>query len=228
MLAKRKGTVRVGLVLAGGLVLGSVVSAHGHNPPDTWYDATWNGSNANDDRRVEYYLDSGDNWPTGHVTAVEVSDAKWSDIDPTDGFTFVRQAGFDDWDTCFGIDRDNVVSKDNLDQEWYGQTTRCQSISTNMERFHIRLNTTDYSFYWGSGSAYPDDEVHARGVLTHEFGHASGWDGSHWNQSGYPNLCEHDSSVPFHTMCSSVNKQRSWKWATLEAHDEHTFENAYP
>ena len=145
---------------------------------------------------------------------------------------YFDRIGVDDWDTCFGLDRDNVVSKSDLGSAEYGHTLVCPSASTNAERFHLELNSVDFDFYWGSGSDYPNGEAHARGILTHEFGHAAGgWLDpfvGHWDQEGQVNLCQHNSSVEFHTMCSGVSKANSWKQATLESHDVHTFENAYP
>ena len=152
------------------------------------------------------------------------SDSHWSNIDGGDGFYFDR-LGTEEWDTCFGIDRDNVVSKEDLDDGVIGSTQRCTSPG-HMERFHLKINSHDLDFFWGSGSSYPSGEYSARGILTHEFGHASGWD-EHWGDTGDNQLCP-SNSTDKHTMCASTSPSTSWSLASLETHDIHTFENAYP
>jgi hypothetical protein len=222
--------IAAALIVAAAFSVGRAGGALAHNG-GSFFPLPWNGDDQDDDGWVEYKLDSNDSWPASHITAVDVADAKWSDIDTDDAFVFDR-IGYDDWDTCFGLERDNVVSKSNLGSGEYGHTTVCPSASTNAERFHLELNTADFNYFWGSGSEYLSGEVHARGILADEFGHAAGgWLDpfvGHWDEEGYANLCQHSGSVEFHTMCSGVSRANSWKQATLEQHDVHTFENAYP
>lgn len=93
-------------------------------------------------------------------------------------------------------------------------------------RFFMDVDSQE-RWYAGTGST-PSTEVDLYGVLTHEFGHATGGWGpdlstgadQHWG-SGTA-LCDSD----LHTMCPAIPTGNS-QWRTLEAHDIHTFEAAY-
>jgi hypothetical protein len=109
-------------------------------------------------------------------------------------------------------------------------TVKCKDTSTgNWGRWYI---TIDSSFTWfvDSGDA-PSGQQHLRGVMSHEFGHASGWgsgsQGSHFPETDVacPSL-----GVDSATMCVEWggNYQSVQQYmATLEPHDTHTFLNVY-
>lgn len=66
-------------------------------------------------------------------------------------------------------------------------------------------------------------------VDAHEFGHATGV----WEHLTGTTLCSTaGSGVYFHTMCrgqpSGSDWDSEWRKSSLETHDVHTFENAYP
>lgn len=79
------------------------------------------------------------------------------------------------------------------------------------------------TWYAGSSLTVPAGHVDLRSGAAHEFGHAFGWNGTHLadNPGG---ICSGGSP---HTMCSGIlvgsSSQRS-----LETHDKHTFQAAYP
>jgi hypothetical protein len=91
------------------------------------------------------------------------------------------------------------------------------------------MNST-WTWYFGTGQNSNGDP-HFKGFITHEFGHATGgWLVGHWYQTSNadPSLCDTTNYMQYHTMCSGISDDKSWRWPTLEKHDEHTFQNAYP
>jgi hypothetical protein len=94
--------------------------------------------------------------------------------------------------------------------------------------FQIGVSTR-HPWWASSSTAVPSREYDLQGVLTHEFGHATGWywhwdDPKHVGGPGRTELCPVDNSR--HTMCAAI-----WSgtaiWRTLGSHDGHTFDNHY-
>ena len=76
-------------------------------------------------------------------------------------------------------------------------------------------------WYSGTGDA-PANDVDTWSVASHESGHATGF----YGHLEYPSsICQNDSSM--RTMCP-VYHDGTERQRTLEDHDYHTFENAYP
>jgi hypothetical protein len=103
-------------------------------------------------------------------------------------------------------------------------------------RFVMRVDSSD-NFNFGTGST-PTSRYDLLGVFAHEFGHAAGgWISPsgvdrHWPSdcepsNGCSTLCDYVSAPgDIHTMCRFV-PSGSNALRTLEAHDSHTFNDAY-
>jgi hypothetical protein len=113
------------------------------------------------------------------------------------------------------------------------RTVICVNPSDQYGRWWITIDP-DYTWYTGSGDA-PAGQQHLRGVMTHEFGHATGF-GSGSNGTGPGHFPESDNNA-----CPSLASDRATmcvEWggiyqsvqhymASLEPHDTHTFLNVY-
>lgn len=103
----------------------------------------------------------------------------------------------------------------------YAETVKCSSVYINS--FQMRFN--DDVDWWFQTDAPPAGQVDIWGISAHEFGHAGGFRGDHFNEAD-PDTCE--PGVPRHTMCAGTLYQGEVWQRTLELHDRETFDNAYP
>lgn len=73
------------------------------------------------------------------------------------------------------------------------------------------------------------NELDFESAAAHEVGHATGFSGQYDNGHFDPDgdLCGADLFTPTHTLCPSLELQ-STERRSLELHDRHTFQNAYP
>jgi hypothetical protein len=108
---------------------------------------------------------------------------------------------------------------DYLGSTVLGYTPHCENVAGVVTRFSMSIDA-DASWYVGTG-ATPNGRYDAWSVLTHEFGHATGWVG-HFAESD--SACPNDATRS--TMCPSIypgtDRQR-----TLGTHDRHTLQAAY-
>ncbi len=217
---------RLAAAAAAGIGLGllGTVPASAHTWTD-WYEDTWNI-----DTRVYWF---STRFPTGtniRARTVEAGDA-WEALSGTLQFNLGAGADRPPWPgTPEGTDCDDQLSYDVIDwvplpSTTYGITTTCLVNGT----FSLRMNDT-LPWYTGTGQN-PSNQVHFRGAIKHEFGHATGgWLVAHWNQppNADPSLCVSGSWMSYHTMCKGITEAQTWRWNTLETHDKHTFQAAYP
>ena len=99
----------------------------------------------------------------------------------------------------------------------------CHFLESDPDRIRVSSIQYDREENWHYGTdASGSNEISFRGVALHEFGHMSGWVG-HFSASSD----ECSGSGPYHTMCANPN-QSGDGWKSLEQHDKHTFNAAYP
>lgn len=90
-------------------------------------------------------------------------------------------------------------------------------------KFSVSINS-NISWYTGEGAAVAGT-YDLRGVLTHEFGHANGWGGIHYDgASDYATVCPGSGSDQ--TMCSAVAGRGS-HLQSPGTHDTHTYRGRY-
>lgn len=105
-----------------------------------------------------------------------------------------------------------------------GVTYRCTINAPTgkvMQNFEIALDSAN-NFYWGTGTP-GTSQTDAWSVLSHEFGHASGW-AKHWDDTTAETFCADNSSQ--NTMCK-YNYQGTARQRTLESHDQSLVSAAY-
>ena len=143
-------------------------------------------------------------------------------------------------DVCPGTAATNAVHWRNIPDNTgaLAYTTMCR-YANNPQRMWSANIVFDSSRNWytGTGDAPdglfnnicalpPDCQWDAWSVASHEWGHASGFNGpfdsGHFNRN--ESICESNSSQ--HTMCPSLSIGTE-RMRTLEVHDRHTFDNAY-
>jgi hypothetical protein len=105
-----------------------------------------------------------------------------------------------------------------------GQTQTCRISGTEtILSFSIVLNS-GANFYTGTGTP-GTGQYDALSVATHEFGHAAGL--GHFADTD-PSTCNPAGGRLYdNTMCGSL-PVRFTTWRSLELHDRHTFQAAYP
>ncbi len=81
----------------------------------------------------------------------------------------------------------------------------------------------DENWHYDSSTSPTDNEYDMAGVASHEIGHFLGFAG-HFDATEPVPICENS---PKHTMCRTVPSGTTYQ-RTLEEHDVHTFDNAYP
>jgi hypothetical protein len=97
-------------------------------------------------------------------------------------------------------------------------------VSIGVDSTHYLPNTSQSAWYTGESETMPSEEhTDLRSVLTHEFGHATGWSG-HYSES-YQGVCPETTNRA--VMCEPIIRGTSWQ-RDLQADDVHTFEAAYP
>lgn len=202
----------VGTLLA--IVTPSTSTAH---PSGDFYVGRWFGS------AVDYWFSSA--VPSGAFRdRVENGEGKWGALPPS--LHFVRARTWSGTIPCFNCcanPGDNVVRYPSIDGVGgvYAETRICHP-GNIMEEFQLRFDSGQ-NWYTGTGSP-PSDEADVIGIAAHEFGHAGGW-GPHFSETS--TQCPSTNSTR-HTMCPG-SEYYGEKWLrSLEPHDEHTFDDAYP
>lgn len=208
--------------------------AHGGG---TWYDVV-GAANArfpwDSAADTIYAFSSGSTWNTGWKPAIEVADGKWDDLLGSALFiTLSAEEPFPGEDCSIDFNGQQLVRRGQTQQDVQASTTRCKNLGTGAYgRWYITIDSS-YTWFTGSGQAPPGDQ-HLRGIMTHEFGHATGF-GS--GTSGSPHFVEGDgacttSASTRATMCVSwggaTYDSLEHEMTSLEDHDKHTFLNVYP
>lgn len=200
--------------------------ATGHT--DDFYDGEeWN------DLSVEYYRASdGASWNSTWIGNLDHADGTWGNISPGDGFSFGQQGTERDQTSCI-----NIANEDSTVKRWdFGDgaggtlaTTDVCHLGSSDEKFEMGLDTAT-NWYHTTGDDGVNGTTSAMGVLTHEFGHASGFGISFGGPAHFASPCDWvNDPANAQTMCASLggDADRSWRWNTLEAHDLHEFQSAY-
>lgn len=81
------------------------------------------------------------------------------------------------------------------------------------------------AWYTGTG-ATPDGQIDMWSVASHEAGHMTGWSGHYDDFQVDPAMCDYGSD--FHQTMCKAHVIGTVRGRTLEAHDTHTFGDAYP
>jgi hypothetical protein len=139
------------------------------------------------------------------------------------------------------LQKDAVHWVSGLENTVFAATTLCEGPNGGAHDFQTGFNSnppTWWSWYKNTGNP-ASDEKDAWGTASHEFGHDVGY----WRGDGH--FAESDDACPGindlgnrNTMCTAaLNAQgnidkdvelgTTWK-RSLESHDKHTFQNAYP
>lgn len=181
-----------------------------------------------------YAFSSGSTWPSGWKTAIEIAHSQWNVALGSSLFDASTQE-----QTFPGTNCNNdplgqqIVRRGDADNNAMAITVRCESTSGVWGRWWITIDP-DFSWYVGSGQA-PSNQQHLKGVMAHEFGHATGFgtgssEKDHFQESD-------DSTCPStaflrDTMCvrwgtSDGFEDFQHQMLSLEAHDIHTFLNIY-
>jgi hypothetical protein len=105
-------------------------------------------------------------------------------------------------------------------------TTTCYYTAdlSKIALFRMKFDSAE-DYYTGYGDT-PSGKFDVKSFAAHEFGHATGFGRGgakdHFDPSW--DVCTND---PKHTMCPSIDAGKDY-WRSLEEHDRHTFNNAYP
>lgn len=230
---KRPAGVSLALALGGavmGFGWGTAAIAHAHSAGSFYYSGWPAGHNET------YWF--RDNVPTGNFRSRVIDGAyEWNDT-PNDGNAEPnfynggeKSDSGGDWNQPCQANYSAIYFRDldSISSGAVGYTPFCKVVVsdggnswTKITKFSLNLDS-DRDWYTGTGDApdWPPD-VDAWSIASHEFGHATGWEG-HFNDSG--DQCPGDGTEA--TMCP-VYEGGSERWRTLSDHDSHTFENQYP
>lgn len=96
--------------------------------------------------------------------------------------------------------------------------------SPNRVMFFFQVYDSETTWYTGTGDA-PASAYDFLSIATHEFGHGTGFEGHFDQQQPWSGICANNASRP--TMCAAEDPGRE-RLRTLENHDVHTFDAAYP
>jgi hypothetical protein len=197
---------------------------------------------------VTYFPNSTEHWliddgvPNGDFReSVKFGIGQWDDgaggIGPNYVFDGEIVSNSGDLNPCNGANRSVVFVKEDLSiavgapYEVLGYADFClegpPTGTQYVNKFEMYLETTPETggsagWYVGSGTP-PSNRDDLRSVVTHETGHTTGWVG-HFTGS---TLCNPNDMATYHTMCATVPPLGTTGWRYLEAHDLHTYDNAY-
>ncbi len=94
-----------------------------------------------------------------------------------------------------------------------------------MTNAQIAVNGHSGITWWPyNDTPVPDGYLDLESILTHEFGHALGWEG---HLSLADSVCGDVPVATDQTMCPGFQLAASY-WRSTELHDRHTMDNAYP
>lgn len=223
----------------------SASAGHPHNP---WYQSRW-GFEGDEQRIIPWRFDNG--YPTGSLwrnRAIEAANTWTNAINP--GYpNFDFQEGVADYSTLdyaltnCGVYQQNIVGVDALTDPSHSAGTRmCRYTATGrMYSFRLAIDSdripsdpaVSGSFYEGTATSWSGSRPDLLGILTHEFGHAtgrvniSGTEDGHFEETDPNMACPGGASVESEadsTMCTALIRN-SIKWRTLTSHDVSALED---
>lgn len=216
-----------------GMFLGFALSAQtgpasGH-PASDFYPETWLLNT------TEHWL-IDDGVPTGDFRdSVKFGIGQWDNGAGGQGPDFVFDgevtSNSGDFNSCNGETRSVVFVKEDLGLllglpgalGWVDYCVEGPPPAQAIGKFEMYLEKTPgVGWYVGSGTP-PSNRYDLRSIVTHETGHTTGWVG-HFTGS---TLCDSGDMATFHTMCTPAAPPGTIGMRYLEAHDVHTYGNAY-
>lgn len=228
-----------------GLVLGGLVTTSHAHLQGNFYTAKWGKANTSLTQNWKFV----DTFPTGSWRdRVSESVGKWNALNqPMNWVKQTQVANFcPPGPACGGgcpPAQKNTVHYRNIDGRdgTLAYVLPCTYTSNNEMSSATMVIDSSEDWYIGTGDA-PDGtqvggacingpcQVDSLSVVTHEWGHASGHLGGpngdgHYSPTDSTGACNDDSWK--HTMCPSYGPKGDERQRTLEAHDIHTFADAY-
>jgi hypothetical protein len=220
-----KRLILAGVALA---MLAVGVPAQAHSAATFYGGAKWNSR-----QFVNVYIYSGGTggtgwWSANAIDSLQIALQAWNGISGNGPEYFYQ--GFHAGVPC-GVGPMVMVSHDPINQTDLGITdggTYVQCFPTVFVYVASNLPGPDT---WSRKCVDTDANVHSLcGVLAHEFGHVSGQvtggDGNgHFIDAA---ACPGPNDGANNTMCQNWNVANEYRMSHLNAHDAHTFQNAYP
>lgn len=218
------------------IALGMAVEpALAHSNTKYYTDGKWASGLAVNFWFADHDFDSGGVAGSGSKARIEEGHGAWTALPPTVYFV-PRGYNYTLRPNC-GQDGYNVSAIFWTPIDGHPPTTNIVALTESCRysgggSLHSYVTTFDRDNLWHSGTnAPPPGRVDVRGVATHEAGHAMG-QVVHWNEEEMdflqnPTLCNYPG-YPHHTMCLGGTDGSHYEKRSLEAHDRHTFEAAYP
>jgi hypothetical protein len=126
------------------------------------------------------------------------------------------------WSTnsCLHADNVNGVHRGALPTGWAASVSNCRAVG----HWNFQMTFSTAHTFWPNNSDPPSNQMDLEAVGTHEFGHAYGWVGPHWDDGGPSPLCTF--GLDRHTMCAAT--VIGWlRQRTPETHDQHTMAAAF-
>jgi len=214
------------------LVIGSMTLLHAPRASAHAWDAFHNHGRWPNNSNITYYF--RDVFPAGEARSAVVAGfnawnyaALTSDTDEPDFFNGGQTSTFGSWNTPCS-NSINIIYWYNLDAYfgtgavgagmvcpyWPSGGGNTSSVNT---RFTLAI---DNDRNWFTGSGTQGNRLDMQSTATHEAGHITGWVG-HFNDGSS------ECASPIHTMCPYADPGTTYA-RSLELHDYHTFNAAYP
>lgn len=216
----------VALLMCLMLVVAISGSSSAHSPRD-YYPSRWGG-----DLSITWGFTPS--FPTGSWRSrVRDGATEWNDVDQPMRWVQRSQYGSDFSPfTCPSTAEKNGIHWRDIDA--LGVTVTCYELSGDIYSTNIAFDSNGPDWYTGTGDAGDGFanaclfgcETDAWSISSHEFGHATGFNGPFASGHFDPTWegCDTDSSQ--HTMCPFY-REGTERWRTPNTHDEHTFARAY-